>query len=201
MKIGIIGAGFVGQSLGKAFLRAGHAVMFSSRDPQSAKMQTLARETGAMVGTVADTVAFGDVLAIAMGWNDVPSAVAQGGNWHGKILIDPTNRLTPGESGKSAAEDLAALTGARVVKAFNTIGAEHYLNPSFDGVAATMLVAGDDTEAKRTVIGLSNQLGFDTLDAGPLAAAVQLENLAGVWIHLAFRTLLGRDIAFRLMRR
>jgi predicted dinucleotide-binding enzyme len=67
MKIGIVGAGFVGQSLGKASLRAGHQVMFSSRTPQSDKMQALAQETGAAVATVAETVAFGEVMAIAMG--------------------------------------------------------------------------------------------------------------------------------------
>ncbi len=118
-----------------------------------------------------------------------------------RFVIDPTNRFGPSASGKSAAEDLAALTGARVVKAFNTLGAEHYLNPNFDGEAATLLVAGDDAEAKRVVLELATQVGFDMVDAGPLAAAVHLENLAGVWVHLAFRTPLGRDIAFRLVRR
>jgi predicted dinucleotide-binding enzyme len=127
--------------------------------------------------------------------------VTEGGDWRGKILIDPTNRFGPSASGKSAAEDLATLTGARVVKAFNTIGAEHYLDPKFAGDAATMLVAGDDAEAKRVVSELATQIGFDVVDAGPLAAAVHLENLAGVWVHLAFRTPLGRDIAFRLLRR
>jgi predicted dinucleotide-binding enzyme len=200
MQIGIVGAGPVGTSLGKALQAAGHTIMFSSRDPQSAKMQALAAQTGAAVGTVAQTVAFGEVVALAMGWDAIPDAVREGGDWSGKILIDANNRFGPSASGKSAAEDLAALTGARVVKAFNTIGAEHYKQPRMGGEAASMLVAGDDGAAKAVVMQLAAQMGFEPVDAGDLAAARHVENLAALWVHLAFRTPLGRNIAFRLLR-
>jgi 8-hydroxy-5-deazaflavin:NADPH oxidoreductase len=200
MRIGIVGAGVVGTSLGKALMTAGHAVMFSSRDPSSAKMQTLAAETGAAVGTVAETVAFGEVVAIAMSWDAIPDAVREGGDWSGKIIIDANNRFGPSASGKSAAEDLADLTGGRVVKAFNTIGAEHYTHPRLGGEAASMLVAGDDAEAKAVVVQLAAAMGFEPVDAGDLAAARHLENLAALWVHLAYGTPNGRNIAFRLLR-
>jgi 8-hydroxy-5-deazaflavin:NADPH oxidoreductase len=201
MKIGIIGAGQVGTSLARALTSLSHPVMLSSRTPESDKMQALRDDIGAQisVGTVAETVAFGEALIMAVGWSAVPDAVQQGGDWSGKILIDATNRF--GGTGESAAQDLAHLTGARVVKAFNTIGAEHYQNPIFEGQPASMLVAGDDAEAKQVAMSLARELGFEPIDAGGLAAAIHLENLAGVWVHLALRTGLGRNIGFRLLKR
>jgi predicted dinucleotide-binding enzyme len=202
MKVGIIGAGIVGSNMGKALRRAGHEVMFSSRDPQGEKMRALAQEMVAAVGSVAATVAYGDVLFLALSWDAIPNAVPAGGDWRGKILIDATNRFGPGLSllpGESAGEELAQLTGARVVKAFNTIGAEHYLNPQIGREQASMLYAGDDSEAKQVVAALAAELGFAPVDAGPLSAAVYLESLAALWVHLALRTPLGRGFAFRVI--
>jgi predicted dinucleotide-binding enzyme len=203
MKIGIIGGGIVGSSMGRALRRVGHEVMFSSRDPQAEKMRALAQEMVAAVGTVAETVAYSDLLFMALSWDAIPNAVPAGGDWGGKILVDATNRFGPGLSmlpGESAAEELARLTGARVVKAFNTIGAEHYLAPRIGGEVASMLVAADDAEAKQVVWGLAEQLGFAPVDAGPLSASVYLESLAALWVHLAIRTPLGRGFAFRVIR-
>ena len=199
MKIGIVGAGFVGTSFGKAVLRLGHEVMFSSRTPESDKMQALQRETGATVGTVADTVAFGDVVVMATGWANVPDAVRQGGDWSNKIVIDVTNRVG-GHYDESAAQELTRLTGARVVKAFNTIGAEYYQHPTINGQPITMLIAGDNAEAKRIVFEIAQQLGFAPFDAGDLKVAALLEKLAELWIHLMLRTELGRNFAFQILK-
>jgi predicted dinucleotide-binding enzyme len=64
-----------------------------------------------------------------------------------------------------------------------------------------MFVAADDPEAKRTVSQLSNELGFETIDAGPLRQARLLEPLAMLWISLAYAQGLGPNFAFRLVRR
>lgn len=205
MKIGIIGSGTVGSSLGKALTRAGHTVMFSSRTPDSGKMATLLAECGgkAQAGTVAETLAFSDTIAIAMRWDAIPDMVRTAGDWSGKIVIDMTNRFGPPPIGSagSAGLDLAKLTGARVVKAFNIIGAEHYQNPVFGSERATMLIAGDDAEAKRIVSQLAGDIGFDVVDAGDSGAIILLENLAALWVHLAGRAGHGRNIALRLIRR
>jgi predicted dinucleotide-binding enzyme len=198
MKIGIVGAGFVGTSFGKAVLKFGHEVMFSSRTPESDKMQSLRQETGASIGTVAETVAYGDVVVLATGWPNVPDAVKEG-DWSNKIVIDLTNRVGV-QSTTSAAQDLAQMTGARVVKAFNTIGAEYYQHPTINGQPITMLIAGDDPEAKRLVFEIAQQLGFDPFDAGDLKVAALLEKLAELWIHLMLRTELGRNFAFQIAR-
>jgi 8-hydroxy-5-deazaflavin:NADPH oxidoreductase len=93
------------------------------------------------------------------------------------------------------------LPGARLVKAFNTIGAEHMLDPDFGGVAADLLVCADDAGAKAVVQGLAAELGFAPVDAGPLANATLTEHLAALWIWLALRGGQGRDIAITLRRK
>lgn len=205
MKIGVLGAGVVGSSFGKALVKAGHEVMFSSRNPQSDRMQSLLAEIGAnaQAGTVAETLAFSNVIAIAIAWDGLPDALNTPGDWSEKILIDMTNRYGPAwaDNTESPAKDIARMTGGQVVKAFNIIGAEHYLDPMFDGEAASMLIAGDSAEAKQVVSQLVEDMGFEVVDAGDLDAATHLEALAGVWIHLAFRAGHGRNIAFRLLRR
>ena len=87
------------------------------------------------------------------------------------------------------------------VKAFNTTGAENMADPNYNGLAATMFICGDDELGKGATAQLAEELGFEVIDAGTLAAARHLENLALLWIHLARVTGLGRDVAFRLLRR
>lgn len=201
MKIGILGAGIVGEHLGKALARVGHEVMYSSRDPQSAKMQQIVQETGsgARAGTVQETVAFGEVIAIAIGWqNGLADTLASIPDWSGKVLIDTTNRF--GVFDGSAAEEIAARTGAPVLKAFNTIGAEHLLDPVFNGIPLSMFVCGS-AAAKEKALPLVAQIGFDVVDVGGLDQARLLEAMAAVWVGLAMRQGQGRNIAFKLLRK
>jgi hypothetical protein len=205
MKIGILGAGTVGSYMGKGWTRSGHEVMYSSREPNSPKMQTLLKDTGdtASAGTVAETLAYSDIIAVAIAWDALPEVLQTAGKLPQKILIDATNRFGTPPSGSvgSAAQDIAHFTGAKVVKAFNTIGAEHYLNPVFNNQAASMLICGDDADAKTVVAGLALDLGFEVVDVGGLNQAVLLENLARLWVTLAMSANYGRDIAFKLLRR
>jgi len=115
-------------------------------------------------------------------------------------IIDSTNRFTAGRAA-SGAEEIAGLApGARVVKAFNTIGAELLAGPRFDMQSATMFICGGDAQAKSIVASLAQKLGFEVVDAGPLSSAGMLESLARLWVSLA-RGGLGRNIAFKLLRR
>lgn len=199
MKVGIIGAGNVGSALGEALLRQGHQVMFGSREPGSEKMGALLTRlgSGASAGSIAEAVAFGEAVAISTPWAGVAEAVTQG-DWSGKVVIDATNRF--GDYPRSAAEDLAALIpGAKVVKAFNTIGAEHLLDPVVHGQRASMFICGDDPAAKALVGDMVQAIGFELVDAGPLEKARLLEKLAELWVSL-MRSGAGRNIAFKLLR-
>jgi predicted dinucleotide-binding enzyme len=87
------------------------------------------------------------------------------------------------------------------VKAFNTTGAENMAEPVYGEQRTTMFICGDDEMAKGAAAQLAEELGFEVVDAGGLSAARHLESLALLWIHLARVAGLGRDIAFRLLRR
>ncbi|HTG32225.1 MAG TPA: NADPH-dependent F420 reductase [Thermoanaerobaculia bacterium] len=208
MRIGVIGAGSVGGALGRGWLRAGHEVTFGVRNPSDPKSARLREETGAQAASVAEAAASGEVVVFATPWEATQDAVKSAGDLAGKIVFDCTNPLAPRLSGlthgfdTSAAEQVASWApGARVVKIFNTTGANNMENPDFHGVAATMFYCGDDAEAKATGAGLAADLGFDPVDAGNLEQARLLEPLALLWIRLAYVQNQGRDIAFKLMKR
>ena len=95
-----------------------------------------------------------------------------------KVVVDCTNPLLPNLGGlavgqtTSAGEEVAkAARGARVVKCFNTIGAQNFSNPKFGDQPASMFLCGDDDGAKATVSKLGGELGFDMVDVGPLVQA------------------------------
>ena len=201
MNIGIIGAGNVGGGLGRLLAKQGHQIRFGVRDLHKDSVVALLAETGANAAavSVAEAVAFGEIVVLAVGWGAVEDVMMAARDWQGRILIDATNRFS--DAPRSAAEDIAAMApGARVVKAFNTIGAEQLAQPVFDGDPASMFVCGDDADAVKIVSELAAGLGFEPVDCGPLANAALLESMARLWVYLA-RNKTGRDVAFALLRR
>jgi predicted dinucleotide-binding enzyme len=91
--------------------------------------------------------------------------------------------------------------GAHVVKAFNTIGFNIMADPQLETRRAVHFICGDDDGSKAVARELSDALGFETVDAGPLASARLLENFALLWIAAAYRMGIGREFAFSLIRR
>ncbi len=210
MKIAVIGTGNVGATLGARWAEAGHSVVFGTRDPKARKVAAMLQEAGpnASAATVAKAAAAGEVVVLATPWEATRSAVESAGGLPGKIVIDCTNPIAADLSGlsvgltTSAGEQVARFApGARVVKAFNTIGSNVMADPAFKDGAATLLICGDDAEAKKTVSALGRDLGFDVVDAGALTVSRYLEPMAMLWITLAYGRQLGRNIAFRLLRR
>lgn len=208
MKIGIIGAGDVGGTLGIRWRQKGHQIKFGIRNRQSQNVQELIHlDKNLEFGEITETVAFGDVIVLAVPWTSVEETILRAGNLSDKILIDPTNPLTPDLKGlaldnTSAAEKISNLAkGAKVVKAFNMIGAKTLNNLIFDSQRADLFICGDDSHAKQIVRKLAIDIGFDVIDVGPLLNARMLEHLALLWIELAFRQQLGPNIAFKLLRR
>ena len=88
-----------------------------------------------------------------------------------------------------------------MVKIFNTVGWESMENPRYGNEVATMFYAGDDIEAKQIAAQLAREIGFEPVDVGTLSASKFLETLAGVWGQLAYSQGMGRNIAWRLLRR
>lgn len=210
MKIAILGAGSVGATLGKAWSKQGHEVIFGVRDINAPKVQTLLAETEnkAIAGTLAEATQQAEVVALTVPWESVPEILQVVGTLDGKILLDATNPLIANrldaavELSKSGSEQVATwFTGARVVKIFNTIGWEVMDNPQFGSESATLFYAGDDAEAKQIAADLARVICFEPIDAGNLASAKFLESLGSFWGQLAYGQGMGRNIAWRLLRR
>jgi NADPH-dependent F420 reductase len=209
MKIAIVGTGHVAAALGSRWAAKGHMVTFASREPGAERVQSLVESAGsnASAARVADAVSRSSIVVLAVPFTAVRERLDMAGDLGGKVVIDCTNPIAPGlksmfNNGASGAEQIAAWTPrARVVKAFNSTGAENMADPLYNGQPATMFICGDDELAKGATAQLAEELGFEVVDAGGLSAARHLESLALLWIHLARVTGLGRDIAFRLLRR
>lgn len=208
MDIAILGSGHVGQALGAGWARHGHRVIFGSREPQGEKMQAVLQAVGAGVSADTSQAAIDQaaVVVLAVPWRAAEELVTSLHGWEGKILIDATNPIAPGLQlavghTTSAAELVAGWApGARVVKAFNSTGANNMADPVYQGASTTMFISGDDGAAKSAVTQLAEELGFDVADVGALSAARWLEPLALIWISLAMSGH-GRDIALKLVRR
>lgn len=204
--IAIIGAGNVGKALAAGFGRAGAEFVFGVPDPE--KHQPLAAEMGSRALPVQDAIRHAEIVVLAVPHSAAESVAVSMPDWEGRILVDATNPIAPKLAGltvgttTSAAEELAnAAKGARVVKAFNTTGAENMANPAYGDRRVFLPVCGDDAEARAAVVELARRMGFDAEDLGPLSAARYLEPFAMTWIHMSFACGLGREFAFARVRR
>ena len=210
MRVGILGAGNVGGALGRVWTRKGHEVIFGVPDAQSERTRKAIAALGGAgrAGTNAEAGAFGEVLVLSVPWPAARQAIESSGDLAGKVLIDCTNPLAADLKGlvvglnTSAGEQVAEWArGARVVKAFNTIGAGNFGRTDFSGLIADGFYCGDDKAAKAVAKGLIADAGFNPVDVGPLRNARWLESLAMLWIDLAVNQGWGGDHAFKLLRR
>lgn len=209
MRIGILGTGNIGGTLGRGWAERGHEIVFGARDPNKAAVAALLASIGARAraASVAEAASVTDALVLATPWAAVPDALRAAGDLGGKVLIDCTNPLGAGMTllplaAGSGGQHVAMLApGARVVKAFNSAGFNVFDDPAFGAQAADLYLCGDDPTAKALVAGLARELGLDPVDCGALAQARLLEPLAALWISLAYAQGLGREIAFKLLRR
>lgn len=181
MKIGIIGAGHIGGTLARRFAALGHDVaLANSRGPDSLK--ALVAEIGAKAVTVEEAVRDRDVVVVTIPEKAIP-ALPRGlfaSARKDTVVIDTGNdypqqrdgRIDGIEQGLTESAWVAQQLGHTVVKAFNNIYAKHLLEkgqPAGTAKRIALPVAGDDAAAKKVVMGLVDELGFDAVDAGTLA--------------------------------
>lgn len=208
MTISIIGAGNVGMALAHAFIQRGESVVFGVPDPAKYSDAVAKLGAAARVTSTEKAIASSEIVILAVPYASALTVAQSVSDWDGKILVDATNPLAPGLAGlslgttTSGAEELAKLArGARVVKAFNTTGAENMADTSYDGGTPFMPVCGDDAAARSKVVALAALIGFDAIDCGELSSSRYLEPFAMTWIHMAIKLGMGRQFAFaRLLR-
>jgi hypothetical protein len=191
-KVGIIGRGNVGKAIQAGAQRAGHEVRMIGKG-----------------GGVKDTASWADMVILAVPYAAMDAVAAEiGAAANGKPVVDASNVLSK-EGGlavgftTSGAEQLQKkMSGAKIVKAFNTIFAQNMSTGKAKGTPLFLPAASDDAKAKEAVMQLARDIGFDTADAGPLANARLLEPLGYLNIQLGYviNKGLGAGIGFALVR-
>jgi 8-hydroxy-5-deazaflavin:NADPH oxidoreductase len=208
MQIGILGSGLMGGKLGTIFARAGHEVVFSyarSRD----KLEELARAAGghARAGTPRDAAAHAEAVLLAVHWSRLDDVLKQADDLSGKVVVNCSLPMNDDDSAlviahtSSGAEALAKrLPKARVVSAFNTVPSEvlfDVFESKGKGQRPSLVVCGDDEHAKQVAVGLSRDVGFEPVDAGPLRIARYSEPFALLVAQLAYEGDAGPEVAYR----
>lgn len=177
VKIGVIGSGNVGSAIGSVWVKRGHEVMFSSRSLDHDKALAARLGGGARAGTPNEAAEFGDVLLFAVPYRALPElGQSLGTAIKGKVVIDACNPF-PGRDGEIAnrAREVGAglisaklLPGARIVRAFNAIGAARMGSAHEEPGKVGMPIAGDDKEAIEIASRLIREIGYEPVLVGGL---------------------------------
>jgi 8-hydroxy-5-deazaflavin:NADPH oxidoreductase len=181
LKIGIIGAGHIGSTIGGFWVKAGHPVLFSSRHPEELKALTNGLGPLAEAGTVEDALAFGDTIFLAVPYKAVPQIARDyAPKFIGKVVLDAGNAVAArdGEELLKETRDkgignttAAYFPGARVVRAFNSMSVAYFVKESHRRVEPMAIpIAGDDAHAVAVASQLVRDAGFEPV-AVPLARA------------------------------
>jgi 8-hydroxy-5-deazaflavin:NADPH oxidoreductase len=177
VKIGMIGSGNVGSSLGRVWANAGHPVMFSSRNLEHDKALAMQIGANARAGTPREAAAFGEVVVFAVPYgalSELGKTLAD--SIKGKVVIDTCNPFPhrDGEIANRARAEGAGvvsaqlLPGARIVRAFNAVGASRMGSAHEDRVRMGLPIAGDDKEAIEVASTLIRETGYEPVLVGGL---------------------------------
>lgn len=182
MKIGIIGSGRIGGTIGELWAKAGHKVFFSSRHPEELKPLVEQSGPNAQAGTVEQAIAFGDVIFIAVPYAALPEIGRDNAAaLKGKIVLNASNPIAgrDGEMAAAAREkgvdkaDQEYLPGTRLVRAFNSTGAGRFASEAHkSGEKLGVAIAGDDAEAMKVAGRLVHDAGYEPVPV-PLARSVE----------------------------
>jgi 8-hydroxy-5-deazaflavin:NADPH oxidoreductase len=194
--IAVIGTGFIGGTLGRAFARAGHPTVFGARTPDTT---TAAEDSGATTATIAEAIARADGVVLT-----IPAAaienllVTHGDALAGKLVIDAANNVR-GPVANHA--DLVArlAPGARYARAFNTLGGENLADTDFDGTPADMYYSALEAD-RPTLDALITAVGLRPMYVGENQQDT-VDGMLRLWFALAITQGHGRHLAFRTLTR
>jgi hypothetical protein len=200
VRIGVLGTGVVGRTLGAALVERGHEVRMGSRAVPHEAAESWSSETGerASTGTFSDAAAFGELVVNATaGVHSVAVLSALADELDGKVVVDVANpldfsggfppRLSVAGDDSLAEQIQRALPRTRVVKTLNTVTASVMVSPGSLAEPTDLLLAGDDAEAKAVVTELLGDLGWTSQrlrDLGGLSMARGTEMYLMLWVSL-----------------
>jgi predicted dinucleotide-binding enzyme len=196
MKIGMLGTGAVGQTVGAKLVAMGHDVMMGARAADNEKVLGFAQRTGGKAGTFADAAAHGEmVINGTRGDTSLGMLSALASELKGKILLDVSNpldfshgyppHLTVSNTDSLAEQIQRALPETFVVKSLNTVNCAVMIEPSRVPGHHTVFVSGNDARAKGRVMDFLRSLGWvSIIDLGDITSARAAEQLLPLWVRL-----------------
>jgi predicted dinucleotide-binding enzyme len=201
MKIGILGSGIVGQTLGSGFIKYGHQVKIGTSNANKLKDWIKTAGANASVGTFQEAAGFGELIVLAVKGNAAEKVLQIAGekNLKDKTIIDTTNPIADAspvngvlqfftDINSSLMEQLQSkFPSVNFVKSFSCVGNARMVNPDFNGTKPTMFIAGNNEDAKSQVKGILNIFGWEIEDMGTAEAARAIEPLCILWCIPGFR--------------
>ena len=195
MKIGILGSGVVGQTLGTGFIKHGHQVKIGTNHESKLEDWLGGAGSNASVGSFAEAASFGEIIVLAVKGTAALSVlgIAEKDNLKNKTIIDTTNPIDEvppvngviqffTEQNSSLMEEMQKkYPQTNFVKAFNSIGSALMVNPDFGGQKPTMFIAGNNDDSKNEVKKILDTFGWEVEDMGKAEAARAIEPLCILW--------------------
>jgi predicted dinucleotide-binding enzyme len=212
MKVGVLGSGAVARALGTGFLAHGHNVMLGTRD--AARLAGWGEQNPeGRVGSFAEAAEHGGLVVLAVKGSAAADVLRLAGpaKLDGKPVIDTTNPIADAPPANGVMQFFTNLDQSlmerlqgefpelRLVKAFNSVGSAHMVDPSFEGGRPTMFICGNNDDAKRIVGGILEQFGWEPEDMGGAEAARAIEPLCILWCIPGFLRNQW-DHAFKVLR-
>jgi predicted dinucleotide-binding enzyme len=195
MRIAVVGTGNIGGTIGRAFARAGHQVVFGSRSPATDRVT---QDTTARVADVASCLDGAEVVALAVPGPAVDDLIGQhGAKLAGTLVLDCTNRI--GGPGPANSHDAvtANVHDARYARVFNSLGMENLAQPQFGGERADMFFSAPEAD-RATVEALIEAVGLRPAYVGDGQHEV-VDGVLRLWLALAMGQKRGRHLAFRVL--
>lgn len=190
--VAVIGTGDMGDSLGPRFAALGHKVVYGSRNPERDEVKALVRRTGtnASAATQMQAAQQAEIVVMAVPWPAMETVAQNLGDLDGKIIIDVSMPFKQADDGypahllrTSSAEVIQGWNpGAKVVKAFATMGSQVIDEPMGEGGMVTIPVASDHKDAKERVAAIVAGMGLDPVDFGPLRMAREIETMQLIYM-------------------
>ncbi|MDP4266550.1 MAG: NAD(P)-binding domain-containing protein [Bacteroidota bacterium] len=213
-KIGIIGSGVVGKTLGTGFVKQGYQVMLGTRDATKLNEWKITAGSDGAVGTLQETCKFADTLVLAVKGTAAKNVLEMIGrdNLRGKTIIDCTNPISDISPvngvinffttyNRSLMEEMQTMyPEVNFVKAFNSVGNTMMIHPNFNGQTPTMFICGNNQSAKRQVTEICRELGWESEDMGLVESARAIECLSMLWMIPALREN-NWNHAFKLLKK
>jgi predicted dinucleotide-binding enzyme len=204
LTIAVLGGGNIGGTLGRKWVAAGHRVAFGVNDPAGNHAHALRSELGdeVTIGSLADALDRNpDVVLMAIPGTAMDAAITQlGALLDGSIIVDAANRIGGGPT-NSFATFQQHTPRARLYRAFNTLGWENFVDPTFDGVQADLFYCGADGESRAVVEQLINDVGLRPIYLGGVEQVDLVDSMLRLWFAMSRGQGWGRHFAFKVLSR